>query len=277
VDDERITLMEPFYSYYIRSGWEERAEEPADIGARFLKTLDALGGIDPIFADWHVIDARNLSMFSLDAARSRIVSVIEDNIARDDFDEPAPVYGYRAHALSGEFRDSRSVSFNVHAGAKRECGTKLEFADWDVAPDPAIVTYTRFKAALLAINAIWQAPWACAQAFRSGNVAVPFDLGGVQAFRIDGVQSVPLDPTFPYSIFHIPWIAYLSAPLAAGVKLSPEILPERTPDGGLLMTATKERLDPNNPEHARRARMLAETLIKQTGYSSDYGRPVRNA
>ena len=84
------------------------------------------------------------------------------------------------------------------------------------------------------------------------------------------MQSVPLDPTFPYSIFHIPWIAYLSAPLAAGVKLSPEILPERTPDGGLLMTATKERLDPSNPEHARRARMLAETLIKQTGYSSDY-------
>jgi hypothetical protein len=43
------------------------------------------------------------------------------------------------------------------------------------------------------------------------------------------------------------------------------------------MTATKERLDPDNPEHARRARMLAETLIKQTGYSSDYGRPVWNA
>jgi hypothetical protein len=47
---------------------------------------------------------------------------------------------------------------------------------------------------------------------------------------------------------------------------------ERTPDGGLLMTATKERLDPANAEHAQRARILAETMIKQTGH-----RPVAGA
>jgi Immunity protein 52 len=82
---------------------------------------------------------------------------------------------------------------------------------------------------------------------------------------------IPSEPTFPKSIFHIPWIAYLSAPLAIAVNLSPEITTERTPDGGLLMSATTERLDPNNPEHVRRARILAETLIACTDYQRAEG------
>ena len=72
-------------------------------------------------------------------------------------------------------------------------------------------------------------------------------------------------PLFPYSRFHIPWIAYLSAPLASGLQLPAEIATERTPDGGLLMTATKERLDQANPEHLRRARILAEIMIARAG------------
>jgi hypothetical protein len=32
------------------------------------------------------------------------------------------------------------------------------------------------------------------------------------------------------------------------------------------MSATTDRLDPTNPEHARRARILAETLIACSGY-----------
>ncbi len=39
-------------------------------------------------------------------------------------------------------------------------------------------------------------------------------------------------------------------------------------DGGLLMTATEERLDPTNPEHLERARILAEIMIARTGLSS---------
>ncbi|MGA8078555.1 MAG: hypothetical protein WB868_14360, partial [Xanthobacteraceae bacterium] len=37
---------------------------------------------------------------------------------------------------------------------------------------------------------------------------VPIDFGpGVPAFRIDSAVQIPLDPTFPKSIFHVPWIA----------------------------------------------------------------------
>jgi len=79
---------------------------------------------------------------------------------------------------------------------------------------------------------------------------------------------VPSDPTFKDSVFHIPWIAYPSTPLAAGVTLPREIITEHTPDGGHLMIATTDRLDPKNPEHLPRARLILETMLARTGYST---------
>jgi hypothetical protein len=264
--EERVAMKKVFYTYYVRSEWQGRTETPISIGAKFVRTLDALSNIDPILADWTISDARNMSLLSLAAARSRMAAIIENNIARDDFDEPSPVYGYHAHARAGSFKDPRSLKFTVHAGGKRGGDTMLKFGEYDVAPDVAIVTYPLFKAALVAINSVWSAPWACAQVYRSGTIAVPIDFGGAQAFRLDSVPQVPGDPTFPDTTFHIPWIAYLSSEVANGLKLTPEILTERTPDGGLLMSAATERLDPTNPDHLRRARILAEILIARTGY-----------
>jgi hypothetical protein len=56
------------------------------------------------------------------------------------------------------------------------------------------------------------------------------------------------------------WIAYLSAPLAAGLTPPPEIIAEPTPGGGLILSAALERLDPLNPDHARRSEMLRQIL-----------------
>lgn len=271
-------MKEPFYYYLIRSGWKGRVETPAALGAKFVKTLDALGRIDPTFANWELAAAFDSPTVPLDEARLNIVSLIEDCVSRDDYNEPYPNFGYQPKALAGESRDARSVIFSLDAGGVVNGGTDLRFGFYsDVPPDLTIVTYPFCKAALLAINAIWQAPWACAQAFGSAPVETPVDIGGVRGTRIDSIAPLPTDPTFPYSIFHVPWIAYLAKDFANGVKLPPEILTERTRDGGLLMTATKERLDPDNPEHARRARILAETMIKQTGHPSGRRRPILDA
>jgi hypothetical protein len=260
-------MAEPYYNYFIRSRWRGGAEAPSDIGLKLLKTLDALSGVDPIFANWTVHDLRNLTALSLEEARSCISSVIENNVERNDFDKPTPAYGYSVSAAAGPFNDPRSVNLRLWAGGSlcRENGPVLEFGGDDVAPDPSIVNYLLFKAALLAVNAIWRAPWVCAQAFRSGYDEVATDLGGMPATRIESVAQVPTDPAFPDSIFHIPWIGYLSAELAAGLRLAPEILTERTADGGLLMSVTTERFDPTNREHLRGARILAEALIAATG------------
>ena len=126
----------------------------------------------------------------------------------------------------------------------------MELGSFRSPSDPAVVTYPLFKSALLAINACWPPPWACVCVYESYYYEAPLSAGA---------------PLFPYSKFHIPWIAYLSAPLAKGLELPAEILTERTPDGGVLMIAAEERLDPANPVHLRRARILAETMVKHTG------------
>jgi hypothetical protein len=279
---------EAYYEYSIRSKWHGRVETPAAIGAKFLNALDALSRIDRIFSNWTIsdfpnpcsgdlmTDTLNMKAVPLSSARPRIAEIIENYVVRNDANKPEPDDGYHAFAATSEILGPRVAGVTVIAGGKYEGGTDLKFG-WDMEPpDLTIVTYPLYKAALLAMNAIWCAPWACAYAFRSGSISVPgMEIApGVVATRIDGVTQVPRDPTFPYSIFHIPWIAYLSAEHAAGLSLTRDILTERTPDGGLLMSATTDRLDPMNPEHARRARIIAEVMIACFDASSGKSRSV---
>lgn len=246
--------MKGYFDYSIRSAPLVGAESSSTLGAKFLNSLDALNRIDPtIFTNWQIMDFPASASIPLAAARPRIGAIVEANITRDDHDKPSPHYGYSCVAFTDNAAKSRNAALRIQAGGKDKGHIMLETGSYKVAPDPSILTYPFFSAALLAINAIWSPPWSCAQAFRVDYHEVPLFAGAA---------------LFPYSRFHIPWIAYLSAPLAAGVVLPPEILSERTPNGGLLITATKERLDPTNPEHLRRARVLAQTLIAQTGYSS---------
>jgi len=247
------------FDYNIRSGWRGRVESPTAIGEKFLRTLDALSLIDPVlFANWRLFGRRVRTSLTLDEARPRIATLVEQDVVLGDFREPLPEYGYHARASAGKFNDPRHVRFKADAGGKFDSGTLLQFGDYDVLPDRAIVTFPLFKAALLAINAIWQAPWADAYAFRVDYYEKPLFSGA---------------PLFPYSIFHIAWIAYLSAPLAGGLDLPREIVTERTPDGGLLMTAVEERLDPTNPEHLRRARILVDIMVSRTGHG--FSTPAR--
>lgn len=262
------------FRYNIRLDPPSRPESPAVIGAKFLSTLDDLSRIDPsIFHDWEIMDYPARSSVPLEVARPRITAMIEKNVYRDDLRRPHPDQGYTAGALVINADKSRNISLRVHAGGNGSGVSWLETGAWNVFPDPAVVTYPLFKAALLALIKNWTPTWACAQAFRSNTVRVPETYpGGVQGYHLESLPMVPSDPTFPYSVFHIPWIAYLSAPLAAGVALPPEIITEHTREGGLLMIATTDRLDPETPEHLRRARILAETMIARTGYSRDKAR-----
>lgn len=273
-----------YYEYFIRSTWPGRAETPAAIGAKFLETLDALSRIDPIFRDWKIADHpklksgdlmtdnQNIRATPLASARPRIAEIIENYVVRDDFNQREPNSGYHAFAATSERDGPRVAEMSIYTGGEYYDGrTEFQFGGrYGEPPDLTIVAYPLFKAVLLAINAIWHAPWACAQAFRSGTISVPGVeiVPGMVATRIDSITQVPLDPTFPESIFHIPWIAYLSAERADGIAVPRDIVTERTPDGGLLMSATTDRLDPDNPEHVRRARILAEVMIARFDASS---------
>jgi hypothetical protein len=242
------------FSYCIRSDLPSNPESPASLGAKFARTLDALSSIDlTIFPNWEVMDFLARNSLPLAAARPRIAAIVDNNISRDDFGQPEPYRGYSVGAYTGHGLGPRRMSLRIRSGGRNAGETDLQAGEPDMFPDPAIVTSPVFKAVLLAINAIWPPAWACAYAFRMGYDKVPL---------------IPGAALFPYSRFHIPWLAYLSAPLAAGIELPPEIETERTPGGGLLIIATDERLEPTNPEHLRRARILADTMIARAGHRS---------
>jgi hypothetical protein len=265
-------MMPVNYRYYVRGMFSGPADEkPLVTGPKFLKTLDRLSCIDPLLEGWQLLGSwditqedENLSLVPLAAARERIAEIVERGVTYDDFNEPKPVYGYNVLAKIRP-RDPRGVTFTASTGGH---DFDLSFGDHFMASDLSIVTYPMFKAALLAASATWDAHLSYACASRNDTVSVPIDIApGVPAFRIDGATLAPLDPTFPVSVFRVPWIAYVSAERADGLTLAREILTERTPDGGLLMSATTERLDPMNREHLRHARIIAEALIACTEHS----------
>lgn len=137
------------------------------------------------------------------------------------------------------------------AGAVFDGEMSLRFGDVLQPTDPLIVTYRLFREALLATSVIWQPLWAYVSAFTTDYWKGPIVAGA---------------PVIRHNPFFIPWIAYLSPAVTRGFVVEPDLRTESTADGGLLMSATNERLDLANPEHLRRARILAETMIARTGH-----------
>jgi hypothetical protein len=224
-------------------------------------------GMESVIKEWWYESGRQIAASYGRPVRWYFGATIENNVARDQFGEPDPHYGYDAIAFTRVDDRSRSIHLWINAGAKHDGQVWLQTGAPKFPVDLSIVTYPIFKGALLALVANWPLPWISAHAFRSNYAMVP--VHGGAGYLLESRPMLPQEPTFPRSPFEIPWIGYLSADLAAGVKLSPEIATGRAADGGLLMITTEDRLDPDNPEHLRRARIIAETMIACTGYQSD--------
>jgi len=253
------------FTFFIRThpAWIEGS--PHSIGDRFVRTLDALSESEPsIFTNWEITDRPTKSSVPLATARARIGTMVENNVARGELDEPDPDNGYHVWAFTRVDDRSREIHLWINAGGKHAGHVWLRTGVTNSPVDLSIVTFPTFKAALLALVANWALPWSSAHAFRSNVAMVP--VHGGAGLKLESRPMLPQEPTFPRSPFEIPWIGYLSATLSAGLRLSPEIATERVLDGGLLMIATKDRLDPDNPEHLRRARIIAETMIACTGW-----------
>lgn len=257
------------FTYSIRTYPARIEGSPDSIGDRLIRTLDALSESDPlVFANWEITDRPTRTSMPLAMARSRICTVVEHNVVRDQLGEPDPDSGYDVWAFTGVDDRSRGIHLWVKAGGRDDGHVWLQTSAPNLPVDLSIVTFPVFKAALLALADNWALPWIAAHAFRSNYDMVP--VHGGAGLKLESRPMLPQEPAFPRSPFEIPWIGYLSAALSAGLKLSPEIATERVLDGGLLMIATEDRLDPDNPEQLRRARIIAETMIACTGWQPRY-------
>ena len=254
-------MNETSFLYAIWLMRSQLRETPAVIGQKFLDTLDALSAIDPLFTDWKVLDYVALEAIPLAAARPRITALVESNVVRDSYDQPTPKSGYGAIGVTNNAKKSRIVAFTANAGAAYpgRNAVHLDIGDPLAPTDPAVVNYPLFRKALLAITAHWQPSWSYACAFRMDYWKAPI---------------VPGAPVIRYNPFHITWIAYLAPKIATGfVVPPPDVRTEHAPGGGLLLSATEEAFDPANPNHLRRAHLLAETMISHTGDAADDDNP----
>ncbi|MGH6813215.1 MAG: Imm52 family immunity protein [Methylocella sp.] len=217
--------------------WERRAETPDALAARFVRTIDSLQAIDPVFALWTCGSKRPKKF---EAMRDRYAEEIAAGLTKDDWGEPEPISGYSFGALTRAQAPDRSFSLRVHAGSTypKPFPNNIKFyTRLGCIPDPAVITYEIFKPALLAMVGAWNP--VCA-------MSCPDAL-----FKL-----VPGN-----TYFHESWIQYLCPWLASLVTPPPApVIVEHLPDGGLLMSATTETFDVENPAHMAAAREIAAAI-----------------
>ncbi len=223
--------------YYIRASWEERAETPDELAARFLRMIDSLKVIDPVFRLWTCGRKRPESF---EEVRDRYAEEIAAGITRDDWREPVPADGYRFGALTRGTPRNRTFTLDCKGGSiikyKFTNDVTLRTSANNSNPDADVVSYRVFRPALLAMVDAWEPVRACATSR----------------------QLSQLDKTDSY--FPPVWIQYLCPWLARKITPPSTVLSEHLPNGGLLMTATTETFDVDNPAHLKAAQDMAAAM-----------------
>jgi hypothetical protein len=180
-----------------------------------------------------------------------------NNMVRNDDDEPDRRDGYALMAWGGEveseFGTSRSINVNVRAGSQwRHNQASFEVGGLSRPPDRDLVTYPIYRGALETLASIWPLPWMEAHVFLP-DLIPPIT---------EPMDSPPMPPSRD---LNFPWILYLSAPLAAGMKPPADLICDCTPGGGVVLSVVRDRLDPENPDHIRRSRLLQTVMDERVG------------
>ncbi|MGD0192108.1 MAG: Imm52 family immunity protein [Rhizomicrobium sp.] len=241
--------------FKIFSNWDPRAETPEILGRRMLQNLDTLSSISPYFRNWQFSnftldpletepDDARAAQFPLAEARDRMTKIVELGVRRDDDGDPDPVGGYSVSANNNETDISRSVSLMAWGAGLVDPRAGLRFAEFETAyrefPDPAIVTYPVFKAALLSVVSAW-------------------DVHQAQAYS----DELRTHWQQPYKLFlDLAWMTYLSPELAEGYAPPGDVLVEHTDNGGILLTAAQDTFDTSNERHMEAAESIRDSLAE---------------
>jgi hypothetical protein len=214
-----------------------------------------LSHISPYFGDWQFLD-RSLDPMEMteenqheyvipfEDARTRMTQVFEIGVRRNDFREPDPAGGYSATASNGEEDESRRASLMAWGGGRLDPRAGLRVAEfrtaYDAFPDPAIVTYPVFKAALASVISAW-------------------DVRNAQAYS----DELRKHWHQPHKLFlDLAWMTYLSPELAEGYVPPGDVLVERTDNGGILLIAAQETFVTANERHMQAAQNIRSSLAE---------------
>lgn len=223
-----------FNGYFITAYWGPRAETPAELGRSFFRMIDAFKEIDPIFSRWVYGRSTDLETLREDFAES-----IAKKIQRDDFGEVIGDGGYWFSARTGGQPRDRLFFVSCHAGMNLRGVTRntvILGGSALVESAPETHSFRLIHSALLAIADAW----------------VPDTVEANCSWLVDRTKT-----DFP---FRPAWMRYLCPALARQATPPANALVEHLPDGGMLLKATNETFDVDNPQHVAAAETIAAAL-----------------
>ena len=250
--------MSPYASYRIFARWGSRPEAPPDLAKRFLKTVDSLHPLHPMFVGWTWSDRQECfededddghedkgeaGQYALSEIRKNLAHAMSRNMNVNEEGPPDPEDGYGFVASAKDVAHPRGSVWLCGNGGKRPDKDGSTLFPWmnDVKfdlgpdPDPSLTTYAFWRQALLIVAETWEASWA---------------------------EAAPDDMCYHWSnrTFHAAWMSYLSPRLARHVVPPAGVIIEQRPNGGLFMAATPETFRLDDPDHMARARIIEAAL-----------------
>ena len=267
------------YHFGVRAVWSGDRSSPAELSERFLRTIEALKPLDPAMTDWALGDSgpdpRQFETIRLADFHGSLADWAARNIACGESGDWLPLDGYSLMGWGSRvptpIDEPGSVHLSVTAG--RSKGDVANFTVNSVdgvfgrPQDKALLTQPIFRGALQALVVNWPCVYATAY-------AIDLDMPPIPVIRSHAdLMRVAAEPDPPPPLF-LRWIAYLSAPLVEGFSPPNELISERTPGGGLFLTATSDFLDPKDPVQRRRALRLTAILSALAPEIQDGGVPA---
>jgi hypothetical protein len=221
---------------HVKAYGQPRVESARDCAVRLGRMLEGLAKAHPAFSRWnkqaYSRAAANKPAWAMPPDIGELTQVFERGRVHKDVPRvPWPGMGFHVSAWNG--RDPpHSAVLRINAGADADLRSVPNTVDLRLkraGPDNAdLINATTLRPVLLSVATAWEPDYA---------VVVPWTYWP-QAFGDDG-----------YPDLRSGWMTYLAPRYAGCIIPPPAAIVELLPNGGMLLLATEERFDMENPAH----------------------------
>ncbi|HYM32226.1 MAG TPA: Imm52 family immunity protein [Candidatus Cybelea sp.] len=240
--------MSKFSTHTLVAYWGPREETARECANRLAHMIDDLAALHPAFARWmnkaYTLEEAYSPFCKMPPVLDELTVKFEQNRhTYDDPRDPIRELGFSLAAWNGLNRP-QGVSLSVQAAAFVVTRPYPNHASMQFAPrgsgNEDLIAAANMESAMRIMVAAWQPVWMGLSSAAYGRHLTDYK-----------------GPTkHPWA----GWMTYLSESLAKKVTPPPSAIVERTPDGGMLLIATREPFDDEDPAHLAAADAIQAAL-----------------